>query len=267
MRTFTSEYVFKSRFAKRCLRVVETIFGTGEARRLLAKYTAQDKKGIGGWLDVLDISYDSFFEEGAGLPKTGPVVLVANHPSGILDGMMLLDFCLSVRDDVKILARGGLREFDETGRLIIPIPIGFAKDSWDAHLEAKQQAQDFLNAGGVVIVFGAGGMYRWHGMSFTDAPWSSFVGKLSVRPHVKVLPVFLEIQCSWFYKFAGFFSLSVQRMLLLREVLVKRGKCFRIVVGKAFNVEVVEPKKPYSAIAADLRERVFRLNFLLDSQP
>lgn len=264
MQVFTMRWAFRNRLTRSCAEIVEAAFGAAEARRMFAMKIEQTSGAVSGWLDVLEISYDVLLENGAEFPKSGPVLLLANHPSGVLDGLILLDLCLSIREDVKILARGDLRKFSDTGRLIIPLPLDFDRNGWADHLEAKRQAQDFLASGGVVIIFGGGVVNRWYRMTFTEGKWAPFVGKLSVGERVQVVPVFLGIQCSRFYKLVSFFSISGQRMLLLREILVKRGHRFPVVIGKTLMTAKLEEGVSHKFLAMVLRARVLRLGRLLE---
>ena len=68
MRTFTNQFLFKNRLAKKCALTVEAASGAAEARRLLAKNVKRNAGSVKGWLDVLNIGYDVLWEDGAELP-------------------------------------------------------------------------------------------------------------------------------------------------------------------------------------------------------
>ena len=84
------------------------------------------------------------------IPKTGPVVVVANHPYGILDGLMLFDTLSRVRPDVKIMANSLLSQFPEMNTRLILVDPFETPDSSGANRRGVRETISFLSAGGLL---------------------------------------------------------------------------------------------------------------------
>ena len=87
------------------------------------------------------------------LPKEGPLVVLSNHPYGILDGLML-GYMLSItRGDFRILAHQVFRKAEDLNRIILPISFEETKEAMKQNLETRRAALDYLNDGGCIGVF------------------------------------------------------------------------------------------------------------------
>jgi putative hemolysin len=111
------------------------------------------------------------------IPAEGPVVLVANHPHGLVDGMILADLISRVRNDYRILTRSLLTGIDESAAgFMIPVPFPHEPDAQKRMIEMRKQAMDHLAQGGLVALFPSGVVPRRRRCS---APWSRRTGTSS----------------------------------------------------------------------------------------
>ena len=192
-------------------------------------------------LQVLDISVD-----GHGLdliPLRGPVVIVANHPHGALDGLVLMSLVRRVRHDVKLLANRLLARIPELhGSCYFVDPF---KDATSAERSRSglRAAHLWLRHGGALIVFPSGEVAHRPGVSASDSTreesdWSSTAGRLAAATRASVVPASIHGENSRIFYAAGRLHRLLRTALLPRELLNKRGATVTV----AFSRPLVPPR-------------------------
>lgn len=185
-------------------------------------------------LEVLDVKLDVSDTELAAIPRTGPLVVVANHPFGGIDGLALLAMLKRVRPDVKILANHLLRcvpELAEHG--IFVDPFG-GQGSVERNRASMRQALRWVKSGGALGVFPAGEVSHLSlkGGEVADSTWSPVMGRLIGRSGAAVTPVHFRGRNSAAFQLLGLVHPRLRTALLPREVLNKRGGRVRAEIGK-----------------------------------
>src|SRR6056297_392020 len=92
----------------------------------------------------------------ANIPQTGPLVLVANHPYGILDGLMMGHILRQTRGDFRILANSVFKRAEEVNRIVLPISFEDTKDALALNIQTRRDALAYLGQGGAIGVFPGG---------------------------------------------------------------------------------------------------------------
>ncbi|MEM6905441.1 MAG: lysophospholipid acyltransferase family protein [Pseudomonadota bacterium] len=201
-------------------------------------------------------------EEIARIPATGPVIVVANHPHGLVDGMMLAELIGEVRDDYKILTRSLLTGVDEVAQYMIPVPFPHEEDSFKKSLDMRKAAMQHLESGGVVVVFPSGSVAASETMwgPAVEAEWNPFTAKLIQRSGAAVVPVKFPGQNSRWYQIANQISPTLRQGLLIHEVAHSFGKPQRPIIGEPVPAEVLKEKgKSAREFMAWLREHTIGL--------
>lgn len=160
-------------------------------------------------------------EQIARIPRTGPLIVVANHPHGLVDGMILADLVGRVRTDYRILVRSLLTGVEEVSQFLIPVPFPHEPDALERNLEMRRRAMRHLHSGGAVILFPSGSVAsarRPFGPA-VEAEWNPFTAKLIHRSGAQVLPVRFSGQNSRWYQLASLVSPTLRQGLLLHEVV------------------------------------------------
>lgn len=173
-------------------------------------------------------------EEMARIPATGPVIVVANHPFGGVDGIVLGALLGRRRQDFKLLANGLLGRLRGILPWLLPVnPFG-GKGAAGENLRALRQALRHLQAGGCLAAFPAGEVssFRWSGRRVMDVRWSSHVARLARQTGATVVPVFFQGSNSWLFQLAGLVHPRARTVLLVRELLRRRGSVVRARVGQ-----------------------------------
>ncbi len=172
-------------------------------------------------------------EEIANIPKTGAVVLVANHPHGLVDGMVLAEMVSRVRSDFKILTRSLLTGIPEIEEFMIPVPFPHEANAREAGLEMRNRAMAQLKAGGVIILFPAGKVASSETLfgPVIEAEWNPFTHKMIMRSGATVVPVRFTGQNTRLYQIANKVSATLRQGLLLYEIRKALNHPQRPVIG------------------------------------
>jgi putative hemolysin len=168
------------------------------------------------------------------IPKEGPVIVVANHPHGMVDGMIFADLIGRVRSDYRILTRSLLTSIDEVaGSFMIPVPFPHDPDAQRKGVEMRAKAMAHLKAGGVVALFPSGVVatsQTWWGPAL-EAEWNVFTAKMIRRSGAQVVPMKFPGQNSRAYQIANKLSPMLRQGLLLHEIVHSCNKPQAPVVG------------------------------------
>ncbi|MBL9060058.1 MAG: lysophospholipid acyltransferase family protein, partial [Mangrovicoccus sp.] len=162
-------------------------------------------------------------------------VLVANHPHGLVDGMVLAELIGRVREDYRILTRSLLTGVDEVSRFLLPVPFPHEPGAQARNLEMRRLAMAHLAAGGLVALFPSGAVAtarRPFGPAI-EAAWNPFTAQLILRSGAAVVPVHFHGQNSRAYQLANLVSATLRQGLLLHEVVQACHRPQAPVVGEA----------------------------------
>jgi putative hemolysin len=183
-----------------------------------------------GVLQTLDIQTTCDPADLSAIPRTGPLVVAANHPHGALDGLVLAALLRRIRPDVRLLANHLLSRIPELGNLCFFVDPFEGPSSVARSQAGLRAAHLWLKRGGALVVFPAGEVaHRW-GRSGTcvDSPWRPTVGRLVTATGATVVPAFIEGTNSRAFYAAGRFHATLRTALLARELLRKRGSSVRV---------------------------------------
>jgi putative hemolysin len=168
------------------------------------------------------------------IPKQGPVIVVANHPHGMVDGMIFADLIGRVRPDYRILTRSLLTSIDEVaGSFMIPVPFPHDPDAQRKGVEMRAKAMAHLKEGGVVALFPSGVVATsesWWGPA-VEAEWNVFTAKMIRRSGAQVVPMKFPGQNSRAYQIANQVSPMLRQGLLLHEIVHSCNKPQAPIVG------------------------------------
>ncbi len=190
-------------------------------------------------LRVLDISANVSAADLDGIPRSGPVIVAANHPHGLVDGLVLMAALRRIRPDIRVLTNQLLArvpELRECCLFVDPFDTPGAEVRSRAGLRA---AHMWLRRGGVLIVFPAGEVAhaRCRDGGHADSPWKPAMGRLAVATGAKVIPAFIQGDNSWTFYAAGRVHPTLRTLLLPRELLKKRGSTVVLRFGRPVQLE------------------------------
>ena len=218
------------------IRTVEALTGQPKIRRLYERYTKRGRPAELFWedaIEALELTIRSNRVPADCLPRTGPVVIIANHPFGVIDGVILCWLAARVRADYKIMTHRVLHQAPEVRDHIIPVDFSGTRRALESNVASRREARDLLAAGGVLIVFPSGGVALSDGMrgAAIDLEWKTLTAGLVLGSAADVLPIFFCGQNSRLYQIAGNIRQTLKLSLLFHEVSNKIGKTIEIRVG------------------------------------
>ena len=228
------------------IRMIEWATGKITLLRLIRRFeSAGVQRGQAFWqqaLSIMSISLTTPPEQIARIPKTGPVVVVANHPHGLVDGMVLADLIGRVREDYKILTRSLLTSVDEISQFMLAVPFPHEEDALQQNLEMRKRTMDHLKTGGVIVLFPSGVVASAKRMlgEAVEEEWNLFTAKMIQRSGATVVPIYFPGQNSRWYQISAQISPTVRQGLLLHEVVYAMGKPQAPVVGHPIAREAIE---------------------------
>lgn len=168
----------------------------------------------------MGIRIDTPDEEVARIPASGPVVIVANHPHGLVDGMVMAEIVNRVRSDFKILTRSLLTGIPEVEEFMIPVPFPHEENARELGLQMRNETMAQLKAGGVIIIFPAGKVAMsetWFGPAI-EAEWNVFTHKMVRSSGATIVPMHFTGQNSRLFLIANKLSDTLRQGLLLYEI-------------------------------------------------
>jgi putative hemolysin len=167
------------------------------------------------------------------IPASGPAIVVANHPFGGIDGIVLAATLASVRKDIKILANYFLGSIPDLRPLFLLVDPFGRKTSTSKNIGAVKRAVDWVKKGGMLIAFPSGEVSHatWRNWKVEDPPWNNTAARLVHLTKAPVLPVHFEGRNSILFQGAGLLHPLLRTVLLPRELLKKRGATIRAKIG------------------------------------
>jgi putative hemolysin len=180
------------------------------------------------------------------VPRKGAVLVVVNHPTGLLDGAVLTTLLSSLRNDVRILANQLLAAIPEIRDLLIPADVFGGKSAAPANASSVRKSVRVLTDGGLLVAFPAGEVSRfcWRRWSVTDSAWNPGIAAILRLARqrgvdVSVVPVYLDASNSLAFNVAGLLHSRLSTLLLGRELLNKRGCAVEVRIGNAISAEKI----------------------------
>ncbi|MCG3127244.1 MAG: hypothetical protein CHACPFDD_02102 [Phycisphaerae bacterium] len=188
-------------------------------------------------LQSLGVEIDVCAEDLGRIPTTGPLVVVANHPFGGLDGLILTALLQRVRSDVQLLANHLLHQIPEMRATCIFVdPFGGPAAAAHNHGTMKSAVR-WVQGGGVLGVFPAGEVshFTLRRACVSDPPWDDSVARLVRRTSATVVPVYFSGGNSRMFQLAGLLHPRLRTALLPRELLRMRGQSVRVEIGSPIS--------------------------------
>jgi putative hemolysin len=249
------------------MRAVENLSGR---RRLLPVYEKWKRdfagKSATQWSDLLkmigsDLEVSAAENWIESIPD-GPLVLIANHPFGIADGIAVLSLAEQIRRPYRILLNADFMRVPEVQPLGLPIDFSETKAALERNLKSRAEARRLLKEGVTIIIFPAGGVAtseRPFGKA-EELPWKLFTARLIQKSSATVLPVFAEGQNSPLFHFVSRYSLSIRLGLLVSEFRHRVGKPIQLHVGMPIRSAQISAGLETQDLLDELYLLVHRLN-------
>lgn len=247
------------------IRAIETIGGQRKLKKLYLQFS-QDKAEQDDFFDtaikLLDLRIN--FDESVlnQVPKEGPVVFIANHPYGVLDGIALTWLARKVRPDVKVMANHVLCQAPDAQGSLLPVDFSSTRHALKTNIETRSKAVQTLQENGAVGIFPAGAVAvseKPHKGPALDTAWHPFAAKMIKKTGATVIPIYFGGQNSRLFQLASHMSYTFRLALFFFETARRIGSEFEFVVGEPITPEEMNHFKDKSALNLFLRQKTFDL--------
>lgn len=248
------------------VRVLENTTGRIGLIRRANGYEAEVAAGADFW-DVIRRRYGLELDLQAGgldlIPAQGPLVVVANHPFGILDGLIMGHILSERRQDFRVLAHRVFRKAPDLNRVILPISFDGTKEAQRLNLQTRSEALKYLADGGAIGVFPGGTVStaaRPMGRAL-DPSWRTFTAKMIARSGAQVVPVHFQGANSRLFQFASHLHPTLRLGLLIREFRKRVDQPVRLSIGAPIDpARLQEHGKDPRAMMDVLRRATYDLS-------
>jgi putative hemolysin len=197
-------------------------------------------------LAELDVEYDLDGHDLGRIPASGPVVVMANHPFGAAQGLIVGDVVTRVRGDARVLGNQLLQEIPQLARWIIPLDVVGGAGAARANAGALRAGLRWLRAGGLLATFPAGAVSHLarREARASDPPWNRHAAALARRSGATVVPVFFEERVG---------------SLLPSELLERRRAKLPVRIGRPIGPDEVAEHEDDAALIDHLRAETYAL--------
>ena len=200
------------------------------------------------------------------IPKKGPVVIVSNHPFGILDGLLLGYILSKARNDFKIIANRVFRKAKDLDEVVLPISFEDNREGNLQNINTRNEAIRFLKGGGIVGIF-PGGTVATSAKLFSrplDPFWKRFTSKLILKSDATVVPIYFGGSNSRLFQIASHMSYNLRMALLIREFGRKVDRKVDVAIGKKIGSKYLQR---YSKDLDGMMEYLRVQSYLLSNDP
>ncbi len=240
-------------------RPVEGALGLSTLQRLYLSLPNSDSpvEFIDQVFDLFQVTIETDRTDLDRIPVEGPVVVVANHPFGGIEGMALARLVHAIRPDVRVLANFLLGRIPELRDLFLLVDPFEGPGAAHRSLAGLRVAHRWLESAGALIVFPAGEVAHFdlRQRAVVDPPWMPTVSRLVRRSHSTVVPAHIEGRNRTLFQIAGLIHHSLRTALLPREFLASRGSTLRVRFGNPIPSSDLEVFEGDTDVVAYLRRR------------
>ncbi|MCV3272406.1 lysophospholipid acyltransferase family protein [Roseobacter sinensis] len=265
-RDISYSYSAQTKGGRALIRMMEN--STGRLRLIKRARGYEHEVAAGrGFFDVMVERYGLTLDVVGGaldnIPRDGPLIMIANHPYGILDGLMMGHILGQSRCDFRIMANSVFRKAEDLNRFILPISFEETKDALALNIATRKAALAYLEQGGAIGVF-PGGTVSTAARPFSrpmDPGWRSFTARMIAKSRAHVVPLYFDGHTSRLFQIASHMHSTLRMGLLIKEFKTRVDTPVRIVVGQPIGRDILDPlAKDGKAMMDFLRKATYELS-------
>lgn len=254
------------------IRSIERLSGQPRIERMYDNVLNDREENMSFWEAALEqlqlhVEYDE--RQLAKIPRGGPLVFIANHPYGVLDGIIICNIAVTTRQDFQILINSALCREEEVAEYMLPIDFAGTEKALRTNIKTKRRSEAILKAGGTIVIFPAGGIATSKGPfgQAVDLEWKTFAAKLIQTSKATVVPIYFHGQNSRIFQIVSQFSLTLRLSLIISEVNRKIGETIKVSIGDPIPYQDIADIKKRQALTDYLREVTYGLSYSGDELP
>lgn len=255
-----------SGLGKSFIRILENTTGRFALRKRSQRWLPSLNSMQAFWhsiMEVYGVTIDVMQGDVSDIPSREPLIIVANHPYGILDGLVMGSILAQCRANFKIVANDIFDKAQHVKDTILPISFKNDRDAILLNLESRKNALKYLSQGGAIGIFPGGTVStssRWFSQP-ADPVWRSFTAKMILKSNAVVMPIFFDGNTSRIFQLASHLHPALRAGLLLREFKLRLDKPVSLVIGKPISRNKLESYKNDPVKMMDfLRRETYKLS-------
>ena len=244
-RDISYAYSAETRGGRAMIRLLENSTGRLGLIRRADGYDREVAEGRDFWavmteryglsLEVIGGSLDN-------IPREGPLILVANHPFGILDGLMMGHILSQLRGDFRILANQVFRKAEDLNKSVLPISFDDTREGRLQNMQTRKDALGFLAEGGAIGVF-PGGTVSTGLTPFAqplDPGWRSFTARMIAKSKATVVPIYFDGHTGRMFQIASHLHSTLRLGLLIKEFRSRVDTPVRVAIGDPIDRDILD---------------------------
>ncbi len=257
---------FPSFWKRLFIKTVETLTARFQLLFHMRHWENNPKKDSHFWTSVLNemsIEIKTPLEQLENIPATGSIVVVCNHPHGLVDGVVLAWVLSKRREDFKIITRALLNGVAVAEKNLLSISFPHEENAVNKNLQTRKEALTDVRDGHCIGVFPAGTVSTSETAfgPVTEADWGKFTSKLVLQSNARVVPIFFQGSNSRWFQIANRISDTCRQSLLMYEIKHAFHKPQSPVIGKPIERDVLDKYKTDPVgLMAFLRAETLKLN-------
>ena len=255
-------------FAQRLIiKTIERVTGKKKLENLYNQYSKDNNNPQAFWSDILNVMNIRFKNRSNNeivIPKNGPLMIIANHPFGIVDGLILCSIVSKVRNDFKIMTHETLTFLPQLEKYILPVDFsGNNKTTIKNNIKTASKAKKHLESNGILIIFPSGSVSIAKSLKSEaqDDEWKSFPAKLAHQTNTDILPIYFDGKNGLlFHLFASKMkSSTLKYSSYIHETRKKIGKEIIIYAGNIINYDNISHIKDRNLLIKHLKNITYSL--------
>ena len=263
--TFASSEV--NFFSQNFIKITELFTGKLTLKNLYDQYLKENNPPENFWHDAinkLQIKVISHYHSNIKIPKSGKLIIIANHAFGVADGLTLCSLVSNIRLDYKLITHKVLRQAEAVKDKIIPIDFTESKEAIKANIASRKDAEKVLRDEGVIIIFPSGTIATkdkiHRNYKAYEKDWKQFTSKLSLRTKSPVLPMYFEGQNSQLFHIANKIGQTFRYSLMMYELKRKIGDTINVHIGDIIPFKKIYEIGDLIKITKFLKEKTYQLD-------
>lgn len=255
-------------FAQRLIiKLIENLTGKRKLIKIYNDYIPNPNEPHNFWSEILELMNIQILNKSKNklnIPENGPLMVIANHPFGIVDGLILCSLTSKKRNDFKIMTHETLKFLPELEQFILPVDFSNnKKETIVSNIKTAKKAKEHLLSNGVLIIFPSGSVSTAKSLKSeaTDDSWKQFPAKLIQQTKTNVLPIYFDGKNGLlFHLFATKLNnQTLKYSSYIHETKKKIGKEIHIYPGNLLRYKDLEMIKDRVKLTKFLKDTTYNL--------
>tara|TARA_Y100000816_G_C26080390_1_gene569344 strand:+ start:313 stop:1140 length:828 start_codon:yes stop_codon:yes gene_type:complete len=249
------------------IKLIENLTGKRKLEKIYKNYALKNNEPLNFWTDILNLLNITIVNKSKyclHIPIKGSLMVIANHPFGIIDGLILCSLVSNKRKDFKIMTHETLKFLPQLEQFILPVDFSNnKKETLKQNIDTARKAKDHLLNKGVLIIFPSGSVSTAKNLKSEaeDDEWKNFPAKLIQQTKTDVMPIYFDGKNGiLFHLFASKLnSQTLKYSTYIHETRKKIGKEIKIYAGSIIDYDSISHIKDRRELTNHLKKVTYNI--------